>query len=107
MYEPPLTPADPGPSLVRKKRFWLKSLWFSVAGTLLPLPLGMVASAVAISGVVGAVPNPSDDAAVDALHRSVTAGLLLITTGMLLSALGLVWLVVSLFRYFTLPKVDP
>jgi hypothetical protein len=102
MYAPPLRPADPGPSLVRKKRFWLKSLWFSLVATLLPLPAGALIAAMVIPGEPGT--GPWNDAAVDALHYSMIAAFLLTTAGILLSALGLVWLVVSLIRYFTLPK---
>ncbi|RYD22544.1 MAG: hypothetical protein EOP88_07785 [Verrucomicrobiaceae bacterium] len=107
MYDPPLAPADPDSVIVRKKRFWWKSLWFSVTATIVPVVAGMLISAVVVSAAMGKIPDPSTDAEMDGLHFTMIVAFLLNVAGFLLSALGLVWLVVSLIRYFTLPKVAP
>lgn len=108
MYEPPLTVSDPQPVPRRKRGFWFWSIWASLASVVVGPILCTMGTMLAMNhalmsgtGKPGTLPT---DEAVDAMHYGVSAALFLTVAGVILAALALVWLIVSVIRFLTLPK---
>lgn len=106
MYDPPATPGQaPDAELIsRKKRFWRKSVWFSLAVLILPILLGALILTVMTVLMGGGVPGPGHE---DALHYSAIASFVALTVVVIVCPLALLWLIVSLVRYLVLRKPVP
>lgn len=106
VYDPPATPglASDAELILGQKRFWRKSVWFSIAVLALPILfsiLGLTAVAALMGG--GGPARGHEDAA----HYSVMASFVALTAVVTVCPLALLWLIFSLVRYRALPKTVP
>ena len=90
----------------RRRKFWLRAIWISIAGVVVPLLFGLVGTVV---GMVGAFGNLSDtgDADPEALAGNISFALLTTMWGLIISVVAFIILIGVLIRFFTLPKVTP
>ncbi|MFT3991472.1 MAG: hypothetical protein QM680_08670 [Luteolibacter sp.] len=86
-----------------KRRFWTKMIWISVGGIVIPPLIGLAAAVVKkmIRGFGTLPQNGSDVAALEAHISSVLVSTVVV---MIISGLAFVFLLISLGRFFSLPK---
>ncbi|WP_193212774.1 MotA/TolQ/ExbB proton channel family protein [Luteolibacter marinus] len=103
-YAIPDSVADaPAPAELKKRRFWLRAIWISVAGIIVPPLFGLAGT---VMGMVSAFTGLSRDGIADpeAVARDVSTSLLATLLGLGVSFIALVFLIVALIRFFRLPK---
>jgi biopolymer transport protein ExbB/TolQ len=89
----------------RQRRFWLRVIWISIAGVLVPPLFGLAGT---VAGMVGAFGELSQTGEADpsALAGDISTALLTTIWGLGLSALAFVVLVVAVVRFMLLPKPE-
>ena len=109
MTEPYTTPqTSPQPEtdeaeLRRRRKFWLRIIWLSIAGIILP-PLSGVPFAA--FGILRAYSELSQgDEANPGIGRAISASLSLTAFGLVVSAIAFMVLMGALVRFFSLPRV--
>ena len=93
-------------SVRQKKKFWLRAIWISIVGVIVPPLFGLVGTVI---GMVGAFGELSDtgDADPEALAGDISFALLTTMWGLVISVLAFFILIGVLIRFFTLPKEPP
>ena len=92
--------------LRRKRMFWFKAIWVSLAGVIIPPLFGLLGT---IFGMIRAFGELSETGEADpeALASNISVGLLTTAGGLSISVLALFILIGVLIRFFTLPKDTP
>lgn len=88
----------------RRRKFWLRGIWISIAGVIIPPMFGLIGTVV---GMVGAFGEHSKTGIADpeALAGDISISLLTTMWGLVFSAVAFLVLIGVLIRFFTLPKV--
>jgi ABC-type Fe3+ transport system permease subunit len=104
LYQPPkvsLHSITDGEQLMRRRKFWLRAIWTSIAAVILPPMLGLIVTAVRITTNAG---NGSSD--LQSLAGDIARSLLVSTVlGLAVSVVGLIFLIGAAIRLFTLPRL--
>ena len=92
--------------LRRRRKFWLRAIWISITGVVVPPLFGLVGTVV---GMVGAFGELSDTGEADpeALAGDISFALLTTMWGIVISVIAFLILIGVLIRFFTLPKMPP
>ena len=108
MTEPYTTPqASPQPDtdeagLRRRRKFWLRIIWLSIAGIILPPLSGMP---VFVFSTLRAYSELSQgDESNSGIGRTVSMSLTLTACGLVVSAIAFMVLIGALVRFFSLPR---
>ncbi|MES2661408.1 MAG: MotA/TolQ/ExbB proton channel family protein [Verrucomicrobiota bacterium] len=106
-YTPPQSPPDSAAideHVRRRRKFWLRAIWISIAGVIVPPLFGLIGS---IFGMVHAFGNISTTGETDheALAKNISVSLLSTAWGIVVSVIAFMVLIGVLVRFFTLPKV--
>lgn len=110
MTDPYATPFSPPDSSVsdrhtrRRRKFWFRAIWISIAAVVTPPIVGLIGSAV---GMAGAFNDLSETGGVDSLDGNVSIALQGTALGLIVSLIAFIVLIGVLIRFFTLPKVEP
>lgn len=108
-YEPPESELGAGvvPEAARQRRqFWLRVIWLSLLGVLVPPMFGIVRVILSVVGQFGELSQTGEADPAD-LAGEISVGLLSTMWGLMLSAVSLIVLVGAVIRFFTLPRVPP
>lgn len=105
-YQPPQAPPASGATdeqVRRSRKFWLRTIWISIAGVIIPPIFGLIGTVV---GMVGAFEELSNagEADPEALAGDISVSLLSTAWGLVVSVISFLVLVGALIRLFTLPK---
>ncbi|MFT4177352.1 MAG: hypothetical protein QM627_11945 [Luteolibacter sp.] len=94
--------SDTNHKTLKKRQFWTKMIWISVGGIVIPPLIVLAATVVKMIWGFGTLPqNGSDVAALEAHISSVLVSTVVV---MIISGLAFVFLLISLGRFFSLPK---
>ena len=110
MTEPYQSPqASPIPSandeqVRRRRKFWLRAIWISIAGVILPPMFGLIGTVVGMIGAFGEL-SKTGEADPEALAGDISVSLLTTMWGLVVSVVAFIVLIGVLIRFFTLPKV--
>jgi biopolymer transport protein ExbB/TolQ len=90
-------------SLLRKRRFWLRAVWFSIAGVILPPVLGLIGT---VAGMMGAFEGVSRDGGADQemLAGGVSVAVWATACGFVVTTIAFLVFVAVLTRLVMLPK---
>jgi hypothetical protein len=105
-YAPPQSSPDSGAfddEIRQRRAFWLRAIWVSIAGVMIPLIFGVLGTIV---GMVGAFGELSETGEADpaALADNISVSLSTSMWGAGFSAIAFLVLIGVLIRFFTLPK---
>ena len=110
MTEPYATPHSTPDSCVnddvvrRRRKFWLRAVWISIAGVIIPPMFGLIGTVVGMVGAFGEL-SETGEADPEALAGDISVSLLTTAWGLVVSAIAFIVLISVLIRFFTLPKV--
>lgn len=91
--------------LIRKRRaFWLRTIWFSLAGVLLPPLVGLAGTVAHMYNAFGQL-SKTGTADPAALANNISLSLLGAAAGVIIALISLVIFLVALVRYFSIPKL--
>lgn len=110
MTKPYTTPQSPPTSAVsddhvrRRRKFWLRAIWISVVGVIVPPMFGVIGT---VFGMVRAFGDLSQTGETDreAMARNISVSLQSTAWGLVISTIALIALIGVSVRFFTLPKV--
>jgi biopolymer transport protein ExbB len=105
-YQPPSQLAVPNratDATARLRRFWLRMIWVGVAGVIIPPMLGLLGTVIGMVLAFGHLRN-TGTADPSALANDVSIGLLSTLYSLIISVLALIFLIVAIIRYRSLPK---
>lgn len=106
-YQPPhssITQGVDDAQVRRRRTFWLRAIWISIGGVIIPPMFGLIGTVVGMVGAFGAL-SKSGEADPEALAGNISISLLTTMWGLVFSTIALLVLIVVLFRFFTLPRV--
>ena len=88
----------------RRRKFWLRAIWISIAGVIIPLMFGLIGT---VEGMVHAfgVLSKTGEADPATLAGDISVSLLTSMWGLVISVVAFLVLIGVLIRFFTLPKV--
>ncbi|MSU26784.1 MAG: MotA/TolQ/ExbB proton channel family protein [Pedosphaera sp.] len=88
----------------RRRNFWLRAIWISVVGVIVPPMFGLIGT---VFGMVRAFGNLSQTVETDheAMARNISVSLLSTAWGLVISTIAFIVLIGVSVRFFTLPKV--
>ena len=84
-------------SLIPKRRFWIRALWVSIAGVIVPPCFGLIGTVVGMVSAFGTL-SESGQAEPEELAGDISIALLTTMWGLIVSAVFVVALVVSIIR---------
>lgn len=87
-----------------RRRFWLRMIGISAAGVILPPVISLIGVMAGTRRSFEALGG--ETAGVEGLHRGISVSLWTTSLCLFIAALAMVLLVVSLIRFFRLPKPD-
>jgi hypothetical protein len=90
-------------SALKKRRFWLRAIWISSAGVVLPPMVGLLGTVIGMVGAFGEL-SQSDGSDPGDLAGDISFALLTTAWGLVISFLASIALVIALVRFFKLPK---
>ena len=90
----------------RRKRFWLRAIWISIAGVIVPLLFGLAGTVFGMVGAFGEL-SESGEADPEAVAGDISVALLTTMWGLVISGIAFLVLIGVLIRFFTLPKPPP
>jgi hypothetical protein len=95
--------ADP---LRRRRSFWFRAIWVSIAGVIVPPMIGLVGTVIGMTKAFGDL-SASESGVSDpkALSGHISTVLVSTAAGLVVSVIAFIVLVGVLIRFFTLPKV--
>ena len=88
-----------------KRKFWLRTIWISLTGVLLPPLLGISGTIIGMMQAFGELSKAGEHDA-GALADNISTSLYATASGLIISSVAAVVLLVALIRFFTLPKVE-
>jgi len=88
----------------RRRRLWLRGIWISIAGVIIPPMFGLIGTVVGMVGAFGEL-SKTGKADPEALAGDISIALLTTMWGLVFSAVAFLVLIGVLIRFFTLPKV--
>jgi biopolymer transport protein ExbB/TolQ len=109
MIEPYATPQSPPDSSAndeqvrRRRKFWLRAMWISIVGVIVPPMFGMIGTVFSMVGAFGDVAR-TGTADTEALAGNISLSLLSTAWGFVVSTIAFLALIGVLIRFFTLPK---
>jgi biopolymer transport protein ExbB/TolQ len=106
-YHPPqasLISSATDEPLRRRRKFWLRAIWISIAGVIIPPIFGLIGTVVGMVGAFGEL-SKTGEADPNALAAGISVSLLTTAWGLIVSAIAFLVLIGVLIRFFTLPKV--
>jgi biopolymer transport protein ExbB/TolQ len=106
-YQPPqaaLTPSANDEQVRRRRKFWLRAIWISIAGVVIPPMFGLIGTVVGMVGAFGEL-SKTGEADPEALAGDISVSLLTTMWGLVVSVIAFLVLVGVLIRFFTLPKL--
>ena len=106
-YQPPhasLTQGADVEQVRRRRKFWFRAIWISIAGVIIPPMFGLIGTVVGMVGVFGEL-SKTGNADPEVLAGDISISLLTTMWGLVFSAIAFLVLIGVLIRFFTLPKV--
>lgn len=106
-YQPPLssiTESADGQELTRRRKFWLRTIWISLAAVIIPPIFGFAGTVIGMLGAFGEL-SKTGAADPEAMAENISVSLLTTAGGLVISFLALIILIGALIRFFTLPKL--
>lgn len=106
-YETPQSLPNSGASADesnRRRKFWLRAIWISIAGVIVPPMFGLIGTVVGMVGAFGEL-SKNGEADPDALAGDVSVALQTTAWGLVVSVIAFIVLIGVLIRFFTLPKL--
>lgn len=106
-YQPPyasLTSGADDEQLRRRRKFWLRAIWISIAGVIIPPMFGLIGTVVGMVGAFGELAK-TGEADPEALAGDISVSLLTTMWGLIVSVIAFLVLIGVLIRFFTLPRV--
>ena len=88
-----------------QRKFWLRAIWISIAGVIVPPMFGLVGTVVGMFGAFNAL-GEMGEADPEELAGDISVALLTTMWGLVLSLIALFVLVGVLIRFFKLPKIS-
>lgn len=110
MADPYITPrTSPPPNvddeeLRRKRKFWIRALWFSIAGVIFPPLIATLITGFTMIRSFSEL-SQGNEADPDKLNP-ISISLLLTAWGLLVSIVAFMVLIGVLIRFFSLPKIS-
>jgi len=105
-YQPPQAPLTSGATdeqVMRRRKFWLRAIWISIAGVIIPPMFGLIGTVVGMVGAFGEL-SKTGEADPEALAGGISVSLLTTAWGLAVSVIAFLVLIGVLIRFFTLPK---
>ncbi|MBK1884028.1 MotA/TolQ/ExbB proton channel family protein [Luteolibacter pohnpeiensis] len=99
----PLTSGATDEQVRLRRRFWLRAIWISIAGVIIPPMLGLAGTVIGMLGAFGEL-SETGEADPEALAGDISVSLLTTAWGLVVSVIALLILIGVLIRFFTLPK---
>lgn len=99
-----LIPSANNEQLKRRRKFWLRAIWISIAGVIIPPMFGLIGTVVGMVGAFGEL-SKTGEADPEALAGDISVSLLTTAWGLVVSVIAFLVLIGVLIRFFTLPKV--
>ena len=87
----------------RRRKFWLRAIWISIAGVIIPPMFGLIGTVVGMVGAFGEL-SKTGEADPEALAGDISVSLLTTALGLVVSVIAFLVLIGVLIRFFTLPK---
>jgi hypothetical protein len=106
-YQPPQDSTIPGADdeqVRRRRKFWLRAIWISIAGVIIPPMFGLIGTVVGMVGAFGEL-SKTGEADPEALAGDISVSLLTTMWGLVVSVVAFFVLIGVLIRFCTLPKV--
>jgi uncharacterized membrane protein YhaH (DUF805 family) len=92
-------------AVMRRRKFWLRAIWISIAGVVVPPMFGLTGTFVGMLGAFGEL-SKTGEADPEALAGDISVSLLTTLWGLVVSVIAFIILVGALIRFFTLPKAS-
>jgi hypothetical protein len=90
----------------RRRSFWLRAIWISVIGVIVPPVIGLVGTVIGMKNAFGELStNSSGIGDPSALSNHISTVLVSTAFGFMISVVAFIVLVCVLVRFLTLPKV--
>jgi hypothetical protein len=105
-YQPPQAPLTSGATdeqVMRSRKFWLRAIWISIAGVIIPPMFGLAGTVIGMVGAFGEL-SKTGEADPEALAGDFSVSLLTTAWGLVVSVIAFLVLIGVLIRFFTLPK---
>lgn len=105
-YQPPQATSALGVTdeqVSQRRKFWLRAIWISIAGVLIPLIFGLIGTVVGMMGAFDEL-SKSSEADPEALAGNISIALLTTASALAASVISFLVLIGVLIRFFTLPK---
>jgi biopolymer transport protein ExbB/TolQ len=88
----------------RRRKFWLRAIWMSIAGVIIPPMFGLIGTVVGMVGAFGELSNTGTTDP-ESLAGNISIALLTTLWGLAISLIAFFVLIGVLIRLFTLPKL--
>ena len=101
---PPVAEVDPRSG--RERRFWLRAIWISIVGVVVPPLIGLAGTVI---GMIGAFGELSEEGTADpvTLAGDITRSMKTTQWGLFVSIFALMFLFIAVVRYCNSPKPTP
>lgn len=106
-YQPPesvLTSGADDEQVRRRRKFWLRAIWISIAGVIIPPLFGLIGTVIGMVGAFGEL-SETGEADPEVLAGDISVSLLTTMWGLVVSVIAFIVLIGVLIRFFTLPKL--
>ena len=90
--------------VIRRRKVWLRAIWISIAGVIIPPMFGLIGTVVGMVGAFGEL-SKTGGGDPEALAGDISVSLLTTAWGLVVSVIAFIVLIAVLIRFFTLPKV--
>jgi biopolymer transport protein ExbB/TolQ len=91
-------------ALSKRRQFWFRAIWISVAGIIIPPLFGLIATIVGMIGAFGEL-SSTGEADPEELAGDISMSLLTTMWGFVISFVAFLVLIYVLIRFFKLPKM--
>lgn len=106
-YQPPeatLVPSENHEVLKRRRKFWLRAIWISIAGVIIPPMFGLIPTVVRMVGAFRELAKTGESDP-EVIAKDISDSLLTVAWGLVISVIAFLVLIGVLIRFFTLPKI--
>jgi hypothetical protein len=93
-------------ALQRKRKFWLRAIWLSIAGIIIPPLFGLGGTVIGMVRAFGEL-SQTGEADPTVLAEDISVSLVTTAWGLTISLVALFILIIALVRYFNLPRPEP